>query len=123
MKMITSMSAILSAAALLVASGCCSTGQKENMLSAAGFKALPANSPQREEHLKSLSDDGLTTVNLNGHNYFVFPDWDQSVLFVGQERQYEQYQKMRLQNQLPEAGVETATVDDYWPGWGAWGRW
>ena len=124
MRKITPMLSILCATALLVlVSGCSSTREKQNMLSAAGFKALPANSPQRQEHLKSLSDDRLTAVNLNGHNYFVFPDWAESVLFVGQEPQYERYQRMRLANEMPEARVETAIVDDYWTGWGAWGRW
>jgi hypothetical protein len=42
------------------------------------------------------------------------------VLFVGQEPQY---QRMRLQNQLPEAQVHTAEINDDWAGWGAWGRW
>jgi hypothetical protein len=124
MKKITSMSGIVCAAALLVAaSGCSSITQQQNMLSAAGFKALPANSPQRVEHLKSLSDDRLTTVDLNGYNYFVFPNWAEGVLFVGQEPQYERYQRMRLENEMPEARVETATVDDYWPLWRAWGQW
>lgn len=121
MKKTTSMLSIVCATALLL--GCSSTKQKENLLSAAGFKPIAANSPQRVEHLKSLSDDRLTTANLNGHNYFVFPDWAENVLFVGQEPQYQQYQRMRLENELPEARVETAEVGDAWAGWGAWGRW
>lgn len=124
MKKFTSISGIVCAAVVLVmASGCASTGHKENMLSAAGFKAIAANSPQRVEHLNSLPDDRLTTASLNGHNYFVFPDRAENVLFVGQESQYQQYQKMRLDNQMPEASVHTAEVGDEWTGWGAWGRW
>jgi hypothetical protein len=122
MKKITSMLSV-SAALLVLASGCCSTNQKENMLSAAGFKPIAANSPQRVEHLNSLPDDRLTVANLNGHSYFVFPDWANNILFVGQEPQYERYQRMRLENELPEASVRTAEVGDSWPGWGAWGRW
>ena len=117
---------LCAAAFVAVASGCSTTSttrNSENMLSAAGFKAVPATTPQREEHLKSLSDDRLTTVNLNGHNYFVFPDRAENVLFVGQESQYQRYQKMRLDNQMPEASVHTAEVGDEWTGWGAWGRW
>ena len=103
--------------------GCSSTHQKENMLSAAGFKAIPANSPQRQEHLNSLPDDKLTAANLNGHNYFVFPNRSENILFVGQESQYQQYQRMRFENNLPEATVNTAEVGDHWTEWGAWGRW
>src|SRR5712664_626943 len=122
MKKITSMLSV-SAAFLVLASGCSSTERKQNMLSAAGFKPIAANSPQRVEHLKSLPDDRLTTANLNGHNYFVFPDRANEVLFVGQEPQYERYQKMRLENELPEASVRTAEITDDWAGWGSWGRW
>jgi hypothetical protein len=122
MKNITYVQGILSAF-LVVATGCSSPKQKENMLSAAGFKMIPANTPQREEHLKSLPDDRLTTVDLNGHNYFVFPDRAESTLFVGQESQYQHYQRMRLENQLPEERVHAAEITDDWAGWGAWGRW
>ena len=122
MKNITYVPGIL-AVFLVVASGCSSTNQKENMLSSAGFKTMAANSPQREEHLKSLPDDRLTTVDLNGHNYFVFPDWAESRLFVGQEPQYQQYQKMRLENQMGEERVHAAEITDDWAGWGSWGRW
>src|SRR5689334_17880641 len=103
--------------------GCSSTNQKQHMLSAAGFKAIPANSPQRVEHLKSLPDDRLTTANLNGHNYFVFPDRSENILFVGQEPQYQKFQRIRLENNLPEATVNTAQITDDWTGWGSWGRW
>jgi hypothetical protein len=124
MKKITSISSIVCAAALLVlASGCASTEHKENMLSAAGFKPIAANSPQRVEHLNSLPDDRLTVANLNGRSYFVFPDRANDVLFVGQEPQYQQYQRMRLENQLPEASVTRAEIGDHWTDWGAWGRW
>jgi hypothetical protein len=124
MKKITSMLSIVCAATLLVlVSGCASTKHSENMLSAVGFKATAANSPQRAEHLNSLPDDWLTVANLNGHSYFVFPDRANSVLFVGQEPQYQRYQRMRLENRLPEASVRTAEIGDDWAGWGAWGRW
>ena len=121
-KNITSKLSIL-AALLVLASGCSSTERKQNMLSAAGFKPIAANSPQRVEHLKSLPDDRLTTANLNGHNYFVFPDWSENLLFVGQEPQYQRYQKMRLESQLPEERVYEAEITDDWAGWGSWGRW
>jgi hypothetical protein len=121
-KNITSTLSIL-AAFMVLASGCSSPKQNENMLSEAGFKKMAANTPQRVEHLKSLPDDRLTTVDLNGHNYFVFPDRAESTLFVGQEPQYQHYQKMRLENQMGEERVHAAEITDDWAGWGAWGRW
>jgi hypothetical protein len=109
------------------AAGCSTTrhtasGNTENMLSASGFKAMPATTPQREEHLRSLPTDTLTVANLNGHNYFLFPDPAENVLFVGQQTQFQQYQKMRLDNQMALAQVNTIPVNDDWTLWGAWGR-
>lgn len=103
--------------------GCSSTNEKQHMLSAAGFKAIPANSPQRVEHLNSLPDNTLTTANLNGHHYFIFPDRSENILLVGQEPQYQRYQKMRLENDLPVDQATTAQITDDWTGWGSWGRW
>jgi hypothetical protein len=121
-----SMLNILCAAAFVAfGSGCSTTSttrNSENMLSAAGFKAIPANTPQREEHLRSLPADSLTVANLNGHNYFIFPDPAENVLFVGQQPQYQQYQRMRLDNQMALAQVNTISVDDDWTRWTAWGR-
>ena len=116
--------ALLPASLLLaVAIGCSTTTEKAHMLSAAGFKAMPANTPQREEHLKYFDADKLTVANLNGYNYYIVPDRSEGVLFVGQQPQYERYQRMRLQNQLAVANVKTAVVDDGWLLWGEWGRW
>jgi hypothetical protein len=40
--------------------------QKPNMLSAAGFKMVPADTPQKEAHLNSLPPGKLTTVTSDG---------------------------------------------------------
>lgn len=124
MTMTKSMLNILCAAALVAfASGCrTATSNTEHMLSAAGFKAMPANTPQREEHLRSLPADQLTVANLNGYNYFVFPDPAENLLFVGQQPQFQQYQRMRFENKMAVAQVNTAPVDDDWTLWRAWGR-
>jgi hypothetical protein len=45
-----------------------------------------------------------TVANLNGHDYFVFPERSENMLFVGQEPQYQQYQRMRLENQWQRSG-------------------
>src|SRR5262245_2834612 len=37
--------------------GCQTTTHREDMLSAAGFKQVAANTPERQEHLKSLPRD------------------------------------------------------------------
>jgi len=53
-------------ALLAVAVGCSTTKEKENMLSAAGFQMVPANTPQTQAHLKSLPADKITTAFIFG---------------------------------------------------------
>lgn len=84
---------------LVLAMGCASTTEKESMLSAAGFRAIPANTPQREAHLRSLPPDKITQVQGAGVTYYTFPDPKRNVLYVGQEPQYQAYQQLRMQQQ------------------------
>jgi len=81
----------------IVILGCSSTKQTEYLLSAAGFKIMPAASPQQQAHLKTLPPHKVTVVVREGKTYFVFPDAKQQVLYVGQQAQYDAYQKLRVQ--------------------------
>ena len=109
--------------AALVAAGCASTAQTENLLSAAGFKIMPATNAVQEAHLKALPAHKVTSVTRNGTLYFVYPDVKQNVLYVGQQAQFNQYQKLRLQKQMAEEQVEAAQMnaEDAFAPWGGWG--
>jgi len=114
---------LLSIAVLLaMAIGCATTKDRENMLSAAGFKMMPANTPEKEAHLKSLPNDKITTVQREGTTYYVFPDQKNNVAYVGQEKQYQEYQKLRYQKQLANEQLNTAEMYNS-AAWGAWGPW
>jgi hypothetical protein len=103
--------------------GCSTTKDTENMLSAAGFKAVPADTPQKEAHLKSLPADKLTTADRNGTLYYTFPDPKQNILYVGQEPQYQKYRQLRLEKQMADEQLNAAEMnnDAAWNNWGAWG--
>jgi hypothetical protein len=105
---------------LLLAGGCASTQQTENLLSAAGFKMVPATTPQQQSHLKTLPPGTVTRVLRDGKQLFVYPDTAQQVLFVGQDAQYQEYQRLRQQNQVASEQVEAAQLNSQ-PGWDAWG--
>src|SRR5215475_9158314 len=115
--------ALLTTAALFaLAIGCTTTKDRENMLSAAGFKMVPANTPERQAHLKSLPADKITPVQREGITYYTFPDPKNNVLYVGQEQQYQKYRQLRYQKQLADEQLETAQMNEYdWGAWGAWG--
>ena len=106
---------------MVVAIGCSTTKSRENMLSAAGFQMVPADTPQREAHLKSLPADKITPVQREGITYYTFPDPKNNVLYVGQEQQYQEYRKLRLQKQMADEELSAAQMNDY--NWGVWGPW
>jgi len=107
-------------ALLALGVGCSTTTKTENMLSAAGFKMMPAATPEQKAHLKTLPPDKVTMVQREGKTYFVFPDLKQQVLYVGQQAQYDEYQKLRIQNQLAQDQMSAAELNSE-PAWGVWG--
>ena len=99
--------------------GCANTQHTENLLSAAGFRTVIANTPQRQEQLKALSPDRVTLVQRNGKNYYVYADPANYQVFVGTPSQYQKYQQLRLANNLAEEQLETAHLNSWGPGlWG-----
>jgi hypothetical protein len=107
---------------LVLATGCKTTGEKENMLSAAGFKAIPADTPERQAHLKQLPNDKITPVQREGVVYYTFPDRKNNILYVGQEEQYQRYQNLRMQKQMADEQLAAAQMYNSAP-WGYWGAW
>ena len=103
MGKITLLACSISAAILLAfVSGCASTRQTEDLLTAAGFKAHPATTAQQQAQLKALPAHKVSTVQKDGKQYFVYPDAARNVYYVGQSAEYEQYKKLRAQQQLAE---------------------
>src|SRR5215471_3120810 len=112
--------ALLTAGVLTaLAIACSTTKSTENMLSAAGFKMVPADTPEKVAHLNSLPPGKITTVQRNGTLYYTFPDPKNNMLYVGQQPQYEQYQKLRLQNQMTQEQLSAAEMNEN--AWGVWG--
>jgi len=110
------------AALLALAAGCSTTKQTESLLSAAGFQIMPATTPEQKAHLKTLPAGKVTTVQRAGKTYFVYPDAAKQVAYVGQQPQYQEYQKLRLQKQMAEDQLQAAELNSE-PGWNAWGVW
>jgi hypothetical protein len=101
--------------------GCSTTKQTENMLSAAGFKMIPANTPEQQAHLKTLKPRKVTMVAREGKTYFAYPDVKRQVLYVGTQAQYDEYQNLRRQEQIAEEQSATANSEAAWASWGPWG--
>ena len=63
-------------ALLALAAGCTSmqTQNKENLLIAAGFKAITPHTAAQQQKLQALPSDHLTLVLKDGKTYYVLPD-------------------------------------------------
>jgi hypothetical protein len=106
-------------ALLALAVGCANTLHTENLLSAAGFSTVLANTPQRQQQLAALPPNKVTLVQRNGKNYYVYADPANYRAFVGTPSQYQKYQQLRLANNLAQDELQTARLDSWGPGlWG-----
>ena len=104
---------IIGAIALLaVVLGCAANTQStENLLSAAGFRTIVANTPQRQQHLKTLPANKVVLVQRNGKNYYVYADPANNQIYVGNPSQYQQYQQLRLARNLAQDQLATAELN------------
>jgi hypothetical protein len=99
--------------------GCAKTQHSENLLSAAGFSTVIANTPQRQEQLQAIPPDKVTLVQRNGKTYYVYADPANHQIFVGTPSQYQKYQQLRLANNLAQDQLQTAQLNSWGPGlWG-----
>ena len=119
------------AALLLVAAGCATTNEDQTvaLLTQAGFKPLTASTFDKQQKLKSLKPDRISTVKAaDGTIYYVYPLHAQNLLYAGRAPQYSAYQNLlasqkaqaaTLKAERPGADVswtERADGDESWKG-------
>jgi hypothetical protein len=109
-------------ALLALTVGCATTNTNTDLLSAAGFKRLPADTPKKQELLKTLTPGKLTLITWKGKQFYVQPDVPNNLAFVGTPAQYQTYQQLRLARQLSNDNLMAAQMNqNAMMGWGAWG--
>ena len=121
-------------ALMLLAAGCASTPPPPpvaSLLAAAGFKTLVATTPQQQQHVKTLPVDQMTVVQRDMKTYFVYPDSANNQIYVGTEKEYQAYLRLRAQNNVPtpypdaiyqkqDAQMRAADARDSSVTWGFW---
>jgi hypothetical protein len=115
--------------ALLLAS--CQAMQKEEaksteqLLAAAGFQIRQADTPARMTHLETLTQRKLVPHDQDGQMRYVYADaLDCKCLYVGDEAEYDAYQKLAAQQRIADEEEEAATMNmDAGMDWGLWGPW
>ena len=100
-----------------------SIGNKEDMMAAAGFKFVPANTPARQASFKNLPAHKFSREIKNGQVFYVYPDPTVCVcLYVGSQAAYSRYQANVFQKNLADEQQMTANINSMndWD-WGPWG--
>jgi len=117
---------ILGAMALLaLASSCATTSTttaKTDMLSAAGFKLVTADTPQKLELLNSLPAGQLSKVTFKGKTFYVQPSATPNQAYVGTPTEYQAYQQARLEQKMSNDNLMAAQMNaDAMARWNSWG--
>jgi hypothetical protein len=124
-------SALLAAAAFLPALAGCAAIQRseaaetEQVLAAAGFRQVPADTKPRIDALRSMKPRTVSTVVRNGRTWYVYPDpTDCTCLYVGNAANYQQYQKLAFEKRIADEQLMAAEAnEDAAFDWGVWGPW
>ena len=75
-------------------------GNKEDMMAAAGFKFVPANTPARQASFKNLPPHKFSREIKNGQVFYVYPDPTVCVcLYVGNQAAYGQVPEERVREE------------------------
>ena len=111
--------------ALLVAVvGCATTAttSSTDMLSAAGFKLVAADTPQKQELLKTLPAGQLSLITWKKKQFYVWPDAANNQAYVGTPTEYQSYQQLRLAKQMSNDNLMAAQMNqDAMNRWSVWG--
>ncbi len=99
---------------------------KEDMLAAAGFKVLPANTPERESELETLPINKFVTRAKGDHVEYLYADrLVCNCLYVGDQTAYNNYKHEMFEKNLADEQQLTAQMYQSpwgWDGWN-WGPW
>jgi hypothetical protein len=105
----------------LVVSGCSQVQNKEDMMAAAGFTIVPANTPQRQASLKTLPPHKFVQQVRNNQVIFTYADPTIcGCLYVGNQAAYQRYRQDVFAKNLANEENMTAQMNQNmaWEGWG-----
>ena len=75
----------------------------EHLLTVAGFRQIPANTPERADALGRLDAGYVTPVMHNDRTFYVYPDTQTcACLYVGRADEYDSYLKLLQQEGSPQ---------------------
>ena len=118
--MLRTQSALVAFAACIAVSACAQVQQKEDLLAAAGFTLVPANTPQRQASLTSLPPHKFVRQVRN--NAVIYTYADPTIcdcLYVGNQAAYDHYRQEVFAKNIANEQAMTAQINEM--NWDAWG--
>ena len=102
--------------------------EMERVLAASGFHIRLADTPQKLNHLKSMTQRKLVLHQHDNKIYYVYADATScKCLYVGNEKAYQRYQKLSIEKNIAEHQRMAAEMNENsamnWGLWGPWGPW
>jgi hypothetical protein len=99
--------------------------QTEQLLAAAGFEMRPADTPAKLADLDRLQQHKLVRHERDGEATYVYADAaDCKCLYTGDQRNYDQFEKLRVQEDVAQQEMMAAEMNQEaamnWEMWGPW---
>lgn len=119
----------LAAGLILTATACAAidrqeTEKTEQLLAAAGFKMKIPDTQQKTTDLQAMKQNRILPRTKDGTLYFLYADAKTcGCLYVGNQANYDAYQKLAVQREMAIANQEAAldAEESAELNWGAWG--
>jgi hypothetical protein len=90
----------------------------EQLLAAAGFHMQEAATPDQLANLQAMTQRQVVIHHQDGRLRYVYADAeDCKCVYVGNERNYDRYQRLSLKEEIAEENMD-ASLD--WDMWGPW---
>jgi hypothetical protein len=99
----------------------------EKLLMAAGFRVLVPDNPEKQDHLRTLTQQKLLPVRRHDRVYYLFADASVcQCLYIGDEKAFQRYRGLAAEQQLADQrqvleGMESEVMWDAYGPWGPWG--
>ena len=97
----------------------------ENLLAAAGFRVLPANSLKRQESLESMAPYKVERKIKGEEVFYLYACPDQSLAYIGSQSDYSKYRELKLQQQIANQNTMSSQnavmAAQQWNDWRVWG--
>jgi hypothetical protein len=90
----------------------------EQLLAAAGFHMKEASTPEQLANLQAMTQRKVVLQEQDGETRYVYADAeDCKCVYVGDERNYDEYQRLSLREEIALDNLD-ASMD--WDMWGPW---